>query len=102
MYSVFFPMGLGMITFIPILCGWEWFPKRRGMVSGIILAGSGISNAFFNIITSKIANPENYERDVISGDNKYFPEVVADRVPKMLRTCVYIWIGLLIIALATV
>ena len=101
-YSIFFPMGLGMITFIPILCGWEWFPKRRGMVSGVILAGAGLSNCIFDLITTEIANPENYPRDVKIGDNEYFPKIVADRVPGMLRDCVYIWIGLTVISLLTV
>lgn len=63
------------------MCGWEWFPKRRGMVSGIITSASGVSNSLFGFLTTGICNPHNIKREVNEHGASYFPESVADEVP---------------------
>ena len=39
-----------------MLCGWEWFPNNKGLVSGIILAGYGFGAFFYGYISTALAN----------------------------------------------
>ena len=55
--AVIFPLGIGQIYYTPILCGWEWFPDNKGLVSGIILAGYGFGAFFFGYISTALVNP---------------------------------------------
>ena len=40
-YCIMNGLGNGVCYFIPLVCGWEYFPHRKGIVSGVILAGYG-------------------------------------------------------------
>ena len=40
--AILFPVGAGLVYWIPIICAWEWFPQRKGLVSGIIFGGFGL------------------------------------------------------------
>ena len=59
-YALGFPMGIGIVYWPPIMCGWEWFPEHKGLVSGLIVAGYGFGAFFFGFLSTAIANPENY------------------------------------------
>ncbi len=54
-----FPMGIGLVYYVPLICGWEFFPKNRGLVSGLIIGGFGFGAFIFGFITTAIANPNN-------------------------------------------
>jgi hypothetical protein len=43
----------------PLLAAWLHFPDRKGLVSGIIMAGFGLGVFIYNIVSNKIANPNN-------------------------------------------
>ena len=73
-YCVMFPMGIGMVYWTPILCGWEWFLERKGLISGLILAGFGFGAFIFDFITTRIVNPENKTAE----DNFYYEGVKND------------------------
>ena len=67
-----------------MLCGWEWFPNNKGLVSGIILAGYGFGAFFYGYISTALANPDNkqpHKKDK-DGDD-FFPKEVSDNFPKM-------------------
>ena len=78
---------------VPLICGWEWFPTRKGLVTGCILGGYGFGSFIFSQISTKIVNPngENPTPDPSDPDISYYDDDVADRVPLMIRTLVYIW-----------
>ncbi len=44
---------------VPIYVAWYHFPDRKGLVSGIIMAGFGFGVFVFNIATCKWINPSN-------------------------------------------
>jgi MFS family permease len=58
-YAVCFPIGVGLSYWTPILCGYEWYPKRKGMVSGIIIGAFGFGAFIFGFLTKEIVNPDN-------------------------------------------
>ena len=85
-YCIGFPMGVGLIFFSTFMCGTEWFPKNRGLVSGIMIGGMMSGTLVFGFLTTNIANPDNLmtEEIDIDGDNKMekiYPESVALNVP---------------------
>ena len=49
---------------VPLIVGWEYFPKRRGMVSGIIVGGFGFGSFLFGFVATYLVNPENLKPDL--------------------------------------
>ena len=83
-YSFCFPVGIGLVYYVPIMCGWEWFPENKGVVSGFIIGGFGFGSFIFSIITTSIVNPDNLKPEsVASSDDKLFKREVAEKVPYM-------------------
>ena len=72
-----------------MLCGWEWFPDNKGLVSGIILAGYGFGAFFYGYISTALVNPHDIQPHK-DGD-KLFPQEVSDNFPKMFRICLISW-----------
>ncbi|CAM9728255.1 unnamed protein product [Phaeothamnion confervicola] len=58
-YGVMFGVGIGLAYSCPLVCGFMWMPKRRGFVSGVIVAGFGGGAFVFNALASVYVNPEN-------------------------------------------
>ena len=88
----------------PIVPGWEYFPNRRGMVSGLIVFGFGVGSFIFGFISLGIANPENEEPNYsVPGGNIFAPDSpISDNAPKMIRVNCAIWLALLLISLPMV
>ena len=85
-------IGCGMMYFVPLVCGWEWFPKRRGLVTGIIVGSYGLGSFIFTQIATQMVNPDDAKAEIyINNDLSYFEPEIADRVPGMFRMLVLIW-----------
>lgn len=94
-WGIMYPIGIGMIYWLPIICGWEYFPKHKGLVSGIVVGGYGFGSFIFGFISTAICNPDD-EKVKVPDDgsgtkDKLFSEAVANRVPGMLRFCLIFW-----------
>lgn len=101
LYCLLNGLGCGMNYLVPLICGWEWFPERKGLVSGLTLGGYGFGSFIFSLISTKLVNPEGKSAEIEDPNNKdvkFFTPDVADRVPMMLRTLVYIWAGFVFVA----
>jgi len=87
-YAVLFPAGVGIVYYTPMMCGWEWFPENRGMVSGIIVAGYGFGAVISGFISTRIVNPNNLKTVSVNDGAQpdLFPVEVAAMVPEMLRS----------------
>lgn len=87
---------------LPIICGWRYFPNRRGLISGLTIGGYGFGSFIFNFVCKAIANPNNLKPTVISIEDgksvKYFDSEVADKVPLMLQVLAACYCGLGILA----
>ena len=73
-YGIMYPIGIGTVYYVPIVCAWEWFPDNKGLVSGIIVGGYGFGAFIFGFITTAIVNPDNEKPndDPSSPEYKYF------------------------------
>ena len=85
--------GAGLSDMTPLICAWEWFPHRKGFVSGLLVAAWGFSSFIFSFVSTDLVNPHDARPTVYdkANDVTYFGKGVADRVPYMLRTLVLIW-----------
>lgn len=87
---------------LPIICGWRYFPNRRGLISGLTIGGYGFGSFIFNFVCKAIANPNNLKPTVISIEDgksvKYFDSEVAEKVPLMLQVLAACYCGLGILA----
>jgi len=48
LYGLGFGFGYGISLFAPIISAWSYFPKRKGVANGIIIAAFGMGSAVFN------------------------------------------------------
>ena len=100
-YPTLFGMGIGFSYMAPVVSGWEYFPNRRGLVSGLIVLGFGFGSFIFGFISLAVANPENVDPELSVSGGKIFEasSPIAGRAPKMLRINCAIWLGMLLVAL---
>ena len=49
-YGIGFPTGIGLVYYTPIVCCWEWFPEKKGLMTGIIVAGFGFGSFIFGFV----------------------------------------------------
>jgi MFS family permease len=82
-YSFVFPIGIGLVYWTPIICCWEWFPEKKGFMTGLIVGAFGLGAFFFGFITTAIVNPDNERLDTDAPKPHYYSEDVANRVPQM-------------------
>eukprot|EP00330_Aristerostoma_sp_ATCC50986_P012234 CAMPEP_0114598466 /NCGR_PEP_ID=MMETSP0125-20121206/20828_1 /TAXON_ID=485358 ORGANISM="Aristerostoma sp., Strain ATCC 50986" /NCGR_SAMPLE_ID=MMETSP0125 /ASSEMBLY_ACC=CAM_ASM_000245 /LENGTH=129 /DNA_ID=CAMNT_0001804209 /DNA_START=326 /DNA_END=715 /DNA_ORIENTATION=+ len=85
LYAILVGISTGLIYMVPVICGWSYFPNKRGAVSGIIVAGYGFGSFTFNLIAVALVNPNNEKASVEIDGYKYFSSDVYDRVPMMFR-----------------
>lgn len=97
-------IGCGMCYMVPLVCGWEYFPLHKGLVTGLIIGGYGFGSFVFSFVSTALVNPNNLSPTVEDPENSttYFAPEVADRTPYMLRVLAIIWaclaaIGVLLI-----
>ena len=80
----------GSITYLPTLRNcWKYFPKKKGIISGIVFSSCGLSVFLFTSIGDLIINP-NAEGKI---DSQYYSKDVAMRYTKYLKfyiSCVII------------
>ncbi|CAI2359008.1 unnamed protein product [Moneuplotes crassus] len=98
LHGFFFGLGSGIAYLAPIITSWDYFPERKGLVSGIILAGYGLGPFIFGYISSAIANPENESpTHVVDGGVIFSPDnPISTRAPHMIRVNALSWLILVI------
>ena len=94
-------VGCGINYFAVLILSWEWFPHKKGFITGLALAGFGFGSFIFTFISSKLVNPNGDDATHEDNGTNYFEKDVADRVPYMIRTLVYIWSVMVFIAVIT-
>lgn len=52
-YSLLFGAGVGLAYTAPMVNGWKWFPDKKGLVSGAVVAGFGAGGFVFNQVRNR-------------------------------------------------
>ena len=71
----------------PIVCGWHYFPKWRGVVSGVIVGGFGFGSFIFSFVSLAVVNPNGEDPELKVAGGKIFPpdNPISERLPIMMR-----------------
>lgn len=83
---------IGFLYMIPVAHCYKYFPKKKGMVSGIIVAGSGLGTFLFSMVAIEAINPHNAK----PAADGYFVFEIAQNVPSFLRELAMICAGSII------
>jgi len=80
-YALSWPINQGLCYLVPIHQSWLWFPRSPGFVSGIVIAGFSLGTLVFDMLSTKLVNPDN-----LPVDDPAFEIVIKERFVYMLRT----------------
>ena len=84
-YGLLAGIGGGLAYIAPITCVMKWVPKWRGLATGVIVGGFGLSTVMFDVVQTGFINPLNLKPNFIpEPDEKYFtqPELLT-KVPQI-------------------
>lgn len=79
--------GNGLIYYSVMRCCWRYFPSKKGLLSGLIIAFYGGSSMVFTSIADFVINKEGKKPE----KGGYFDDTISKRVPKFL------WIMIIIL-----
>lgn len=91
LYSVVIGLGFGLLYMLSVRNAWQFFPSKKGMISGIIMSCYSVGAIFWIFISKAIANPDNIKPTdvyVVGDKTEYFyaaDSEVVKNVPNMLR-----------------
>jgi len=98
-YAYGFSTGIGLVYSIPVVLGWEWFPKRKGLISGLIIGAYGFGAFIFSFVTTALVNPDNLSPDPVT---KYFTKEVTKNTRHMFDIMVLCYSVLSVIGILTI
>jgi len=81
-YGFMFGLGTALAYAPPMAVAMKWFPRKKGLVNGIIVGGFGMGAFVFNTVQTTYLNPNNHS----PGPDGYFSESQGDvlnRVPSV-------------------
>lgn len=77
-YGFMFGLGTALAYAPPLGVAMRWFPRKKGLVNGVIVGGFGLGAFVFNQIQSTYLNPENEKLDK---DGYFSDDQILNRVP---------------------
>eukprot|EP00929_Paragymnodinium_shiwhaense_P037992 TRINITY_DN20145_c0_g1_i1.p1 TRINITY_DN20145_c0_g1~~TRINITY_DN20145_c0_g1_i1.p1 ORF type:complete len:443 (+),score=50.55 TRINITY_DN20145_c0_g1_i1:80-1408(+) len=83
-YGMGFGMGVGLCYSALLKRAVDWHPERRGLISGIVVAGFGGGAMIFDEVQARFINPDGHRPSNVDGGAKYFTsaDVDMDRIPE--------------------
>lgn len=107
-YSVVIGMSFGLLYMPGLKNAWQYFPSKKGLISGMILACYSVGAIMWTLLTKAVANPNNESpMEIYTFEDKteyfYYPnQDVVKNVPKMLRLLAYIYLGMIVVSVALI
>lgn len=86
---------------VHLYLSWKYIPGREGILAGIINIGVGLGGVTFTALSNVLANPNTVDSNKDINEKPFSPSV-AQNVPFMLRTLLFIFAGLFVIAFFTI
>lgn len=77
-----FGIGIGLPYMSVILNAWCYFPKRKGLIIGIILTSFGSSGFILKLIADEVINPNGLS---VNKETGYYDEVIANNILSYLK-----------------
>ena len=84
-------MAQGGCIILPLYCGWRYFPPEyKPRISGILLSAYALAPIVSSSLAKYLVNPDDLKEVVLYPNLepgvKYFPNSVAENIPKFLKT----------------
>ena len=57
-YGILTGMAMGLSYMVPLINAVQYFPEKKGLVSGIIVAGFGLGSLVFSFLAIILMNPD--------------------------------------------
>merc|ERR1719367_1381557 len=67
-YGFMFGLGTALAYVPPLTAAMRWFPRKKGLVNGVIVGGFGLGAFIFNFVQTTYLNPHNKS----PGEDGYF------------------------------
>ncbi|XP_071530432.1 apicoplast pyruvate carrier 1-like [Panulirus ornatus] len=58
-YGLLSGLGISLSYVTPLACGMQWYPQKKGLVNGLIVAGFGLGALFSTTFQTLYLNPQN-------------------------------------------
>jgi len=78
-YGFMFGFGTGLAYAPPMAVAMKWFPRKKGLVNGVIVGGFGMGAFIFNTVQTTYLNPDNHSPE----DGGYFSASQGDILEKV-------------------
>ena len=82
-YSLLFGTGAGIVTSTAMRPAWEHFPRNKGTVGGLVMAGYSLAPMIVGVLFTYLVNPQN-AKPIPFAHSVKFPSEVNDQVPDSL------------------
>uniref|UniRef100_A0A0P4W9N0 Major facilitator superfamily (MFS) profile domain-containing protein n=2 Tax=Scylla olivacea TaxID=85551 RepID=A0A0P4W9N0_SCYOL len=93
-YGLLSGLGISLAYTTPLSCGMQWFPRHKGLVNGLIVAGFGLGALGSTTLQTMYLNPENKPPQ----SDGYFVEAsILNRVPS-----VFVLLGVIFLVMQVV
>ena len=76
----FLIFGAGICYFPPLICGWEWFPNQKGIVTGVVLGAFGFAAFVYLFVALAVMNPDNEDPIKLPNGHLIYSKEIASRV----------------------
>nr|XP_040573905.1 uncharacterized MFS-type transporter YhjX-like [Lepeophtheirus salmonis] len=84
-YGFISSIGQNLALIPAITTAIKWFPKNKGLISGVIVSGYGGGSFIFNQIQTNYINPENFLIESSGQDYGYFTNpILLNRLPQLI------------------
>ena len=81
-YGLMNGLGIGTLMVVPITASMKWMPNWKGLASGVVLTGCGLSNFIFSAVQTIYINPNNKQTILDeNGQNTFNDPDLLSRVP---------------------
>ena len=64
LFCVPYGIATGLTYSVPLNIAWMYFPKRVGIISGLIIAGFGLGGLIFGLVSTNFVNPDGINSNI--------------------------------------
>ena len=86
---IIYGIGIGLSYMSVILNSWSYYPKRKGIIIGIILTCFGSSSFVFKFIADLVINPEGVE---VNSGTGFYDKEVSDNILSYIKLLIVVFI----------
>ena len=100
--NLLYGLGVPITGMAAMAMLWSHFPRRKGLISGLLLSSLVMSSSVSSLLVPRLVNPQNLDPDVVIYNgvvsNHLYSEEIANRLPFTMRGLAYLYLLYTLIA----